>query len=70
MNTTYDNSDEYMTVEEVAAILRVHPATVRDLIQAGELAAIRVRKRGIRISRSDFEAYKERARVKRQESEE
>ncbi len=48
------------TVEEVAQMLRVSSATVRRLIENGELKAIRVGKQ-LRISKEAFEDYKEKA---------
>ncbi len=47
---------ELMTVQEVAAYLRVHPMTVYRLIQRGELPAIRVG-RGWRLSRNRIEQW-------------
>jgi len=62
--------EEVLTVEEIAKSLKVNPRTVRNWIASGELPAIDIG-RGYRISRSDFEAFKERrrARPKRQEHE-
>jgi excisionase family DNA binding protein len=50
-------ADELMTVNEVAERLKVNQQTVRNWIDRGELAAIRVGARRVRIRREDFEAY-------------
>ena len=49
----------YLTVEEVAAYLRVSEATVRKLIESGELKATRVGRR-YRISRESLQDYERR----------
>jgi excisionase family DNA binding protein len=50
-----DSSDEFMTVAEVAAILRMNPQTIRNRIDRGELAAVHVGRR-VRVLRADFDA--------------
>ncbi len=51
-----DPSDEtYLTVAEVAAILKLNQQTIRNWIDAGQLPAIRVGQRRVRIKRSDFD---------------
>jgi excisionase family DNA binding protein len=50
-------ADELLTVNEVAERLKVNQQTVRNWIDRGELAAIRVGARRVRIRREDFEAY-------------
>ena len=47
---------KYLTVAEVAGLLRVSNMTVYRLIKAGDLPAIRVGK-NFRIRRSDVESY-------------
>jgi putative molybdopterin biosynthesis protein len=47
--------DEFLTVAEVAGILRLNQQTVRNWIDRGELPALRVGRR-VRILRSDFNA--------------
>ena len=47
---------QYLTVEEVARLLRVSPPTVRQLIESGELKAVRVG-RQFRIAREDLDDY-------------
>ena len=46
--------DAFMTVAEVAEILKLNQQTVRNWIDRGELAAIHVGRR-VRIRRSDFD---------------
>ena len=47
--------DEFMTVAEVAAILKLNQQTVRNWIDSGFLPRLRVGRR-VRIKRSDFDA--------------
>jgi excisionase family DNA binding protein len=47
--------DEFLTVAEVAEILKLNQQTVRNWIDAGSLPALRVGRR-VRIRRSDFDA--------------
>ena len=47
---------KFYTIEEVAAILRVNPATVRQLIASGELNATKVG-RQYRISEQQLQDY-------------
>ena len=47
--------DEFLTVAEVAAILRLNQQTIRNWIDAGKLPAVRVGARRVRIPRSDFD---------------
>jgi excisionase family DNA binding protein len=49
-----EQRDEFMTVAEVAAILKLNQQTVRNWIDAGKLPALRVGRR-VRIRRSDFD---------------
>ena len=48
---------EWLTVEDIAADLKVHPETVRTWIRSGELAAIVVSKRTYRINRKDYREF-------------
>jgi excisionase family DNA binding protein len=49
--------DEFLTVDEVAQLLKLNPQTVRNMIDRGELAAVRVGARRVRIERSDLDAF-------------
>ncbi len=46
--------DEFLTVAEIAEILKLNQQTVRNWIDAGELPAVHVGRR-VRIKRSDFD---------------
>jgi excisionase family DNA binding protein len=50
-NPTPDLEHEYLNVDEAAAILRVHPVTVRSMFKSGELPGFKAG-REWRISRS------------------
>ena len=54
--------DEFLTVAEVAEILKLNQQTVRNWIDQGSLPALHVGRR-VRIRRSDFEALLERSRI-------
>ena len=49
-----DLEDSFLTVAEVAEVLKLNPQTVRNWIDQGSLPALRVGRR-VRIKRSDFE---------------
>ena len=51
---TAPGQEEFMTVQEVADLLKLNPQTVRNLIDSGELPAIRIGRR-VRIQRSVLE---------------
>jgi excisionase family DNA binding protein len=53
---------EYLKVEEVATLLRVHVRTVRDWIQRGEIQAYKIGKEW-RIRRDDLERAMQARRV-------
>jgi len=59
-----DRVPEYLTVDEVAGILKCAPQAVRRWIQAGELAAIKLGgdRLGYRIERADLDAFAQRHR--------
>lgn len=46
--------DEFLTVNEVAAILNLHHQTVRNWIDAGRLLAVRIGRR-VRVIRRDLD---------------
>jgi len=50
-------STEWMTVKEVADILRVHPTTVREWIRSGSLKAARFGGKDYRIKREDYDKF-------------
>jgi excisionase family DNA binding protein len=54
--------DEFLTVADVAAVLKLNQQTVRNWIDQGSLPALHVGRR-VRIRRSDFEALLERSRI-------
>jgi excisionase family DNA binding protein len=47
--------DEFLTVADVAELLRLNPQTVRNWIDQGSLPALRIGRR-VRIRREDFQA--------------
>jgi len=50
--------NEYLTIKEFAAILNVHPHTVRRSIKSGKLQCVRIgigKNAGYRIPRSEFD---------------
>jgi excisionase family DNA binding protein len=49
-----NTTDEFLTVAEVAALLKLNPQTVRNWIDQGTLAAVRVGRR-VRVTRADLE---------------
>lgn len=55
---TGDSPQEtFLTVSEIAERLRVNPQTVRNWIARGQLHAIRVGQRRIRVRQSDFDRF-------------
>ena len=56
------SGDEFLTVAEIAALVKVNPMTVRNWIARGELPAHRLGRR-VRVRRSDFDAFLERTRI-------
>jgi excisionase family DNA binding protein len=49
----HDEREEFLTVAEVAEVLKINQQTVRNWIDQGSLPALRVGRR-VRIKRSDF----------------
>jgi excisionase family DNA binding protein len=49
--------DAYLTVLEVAELLRLNQQTVRNIIDRGELRAVRVGPRRVRVRQSDLDAF-------------
>jgi len=54
--------DDFLTVAEIAQILKLNQQTVRNWIENGTLPALRVGRR-VRVRRSDFDALVERGRT-------
>jgi excisionase family DNA binding protein len=52
-----DDGNRWLKVREVAKLLRTSPATVYRMIRRGELAAVRVCDRGLRVHESAVWAY-------------
>jgi excisionase family DNA binding protein len=49
--------DDYLTVNEIAARLKVNPQTIRNWITRDELRAVRVGPRRVRILRTDLDSF-------------
>jgi excisionase family DNA binding protein len=49
--------DEFLTVKEVAGLLKLNQQTLRNMIDRGELPAVRVGSRRVRIRQSDLDAF-------------
>jgi excisionase family DNA binding protein len=54
MMATTDSDETYLTVADVAALLKLNQQTVRNWIDQGSLPAVRVGRR-VRIKRSDLD---------------
>ncbi len=50
--------DEFLTVAETAAILKMNPQTIRNRIDRGELPAVHIGRR-VQVRRADFDAMLE-----------
>jgi len=48
--------DELLTVDEVAALLKLNSQTIRNMIDRGELGHVRVGQRRVRIRQSQLDA--------------
>ena len=50
--------ERWMTVPEVADVLRVHPETIREWLRSGRLEGVRIgRRSGWRISETQLNAF-------------
>jgi excisionase family DNA binding protein len=49
--------DDYLTIAEIAKTLRLNQQTVRNMDDRGELRAVRVGHRRVRVLRSDLDAF-------------
>lgn len=56
-------NEEFLTVAEVAGILKLNPQTIRNWIDAGTLPAVRIGRR-VRILRSDLNRLIERSNAR------
>jgi excisionase family DNA binding protein len=50
-------SETYLTVAEIAELLKLNQQTVRNMIDRGELAAVRVGPRRVRVRQSDLDLF-------------
>ena len=50
-------NDEFLTVEQVAERLQMHPDTIRRYIRQKKLRAVRISPTNVRIRRSDLEKF-------------
>jgi excisionase family DNA binding protein len=50
-------ADELLTVAEVAELLKLNQQTIRNMLDRGDLPAVRVGSRRVRILRSDLDAF-------------
>jgi excisionase family DNA binding protein len=51
--------DEFLTVAEVAELLKLNQQTVRNWIDAGKLLATRAGNRRVSIARADLDAFRD-----------
>ena len=49
--------DELLTVAEVAQLLKLNQQTIRNMVDRGELGAVRVGQRRVRIRQSQLDAF-------------
>jgi excisionase family DNA binding protein len=49
--------NEFLTVDDVAELLRMNPQTIRNWIDRNELPAVRVGSRRVRVRREDLDAF-------------
>lgn len=51
--------DSFLTVAEVAELLKLNPQTIRNWIDRGELRAVRVGERRVRVRQADLDRFLE-----------
>jgi excisionase family DNA binding protein len=56
LNNTNQLDPEYLSIQDAAKRIKVHPNTIRNLIKSGDLSAERVGSKIIRIKSTDLEA--------------
>lgn len=61
--------DSFLTVAEVAELLKLNPQTVRNWIDRGELPAVRLGQRRVRIRQSDLDRLLEKGYTAEENSE-
>ena len=49
--------DEFLTVQEIAELLRLNQQTIRNMIDRGELGHVRVGQRRVRVRQSQLDAF-------------
>jgi excisionase family DNA binding protein len=57
MSMETETTDTWMRVPEAAAYFRVPRSRMYDLIQRGELPAVRIGERSIRVNRKEIERF-------------
>jgi excisionase family DNA binding protein len=50
--------DEFLTVQEIADLLKLNQQTVRNMIDRGELGHVRVGQRRVRVRQSQLNAFR------------
>lgn len=61
-----DLNDEFLTVAEVASLLKLNPQTIRNWIDAGRLPAVRIGRR-VRVLRRDLDQLLEQSQPARRQ---
>jgi excisionase family DNA binding protein len=56
--------DQFLTVADVAALLKLNQQTIRNMIDRGDLPAIKVGARRVRIRRTDLERFLEQGQTR------
>jgi len=64
------DSQKLLTVDQVAEILQVSRTTIYRRIKAGELPAVKLGRRQVRIRQEDLEAYIQAHRIGKEPAEE
>lgn len=56
MEITNQAESEYLSIQDAAKRIKVNPNTIRNLIKSGDLKAVRIGSKIIRIRSTDLEA--------------